>query len=137
MSASLIPVNGGQRRSPRIALPIPINVIGQDLEKRAFSEEKLSSVVENRRFLSFTHVEWTGRLSISELPPEVSWGAPGGYSLLVVRDLDGPTLGRFFRLRTALLFHLAHRGDATRGVIFSPAFEAVCGFLDVGGKKFT
>jgi hypothetical protein len=38
MSASLIPVNGGQRRSPRIALPIPINVIGQDLEKRAFSE---------------------------------------------------------------------------------------------------
>jgi hypothetical protein len=38
MSASLIPVNGGQRRSPRIALLIPINVIGQDLEKCAFSE---------------------------------------------------------------------------------------------------
>ena len=38
MSASLIPVNGGQRRSPRIALPISINVIGHDLEKRAFSE---------------------------------------------------------------------------------------------------
>ena len=38
MSVSLIPVNGGQRRSPRIALPIPINVIGHDLEKRAFSE---------------------------------------------------------------------------------------------------
>jgi len=38
MSASLIPVNGGQRRSPRIALPICINVIGHDLEKRAFSE---------------------------------------------------------------------------------------------------
>jgi len=39
-------------------------------------QEKLSSVVENRRFLSFTHVEWTGRLSINELPPEVSWVLP-------------------------------------------------------------
>src|SRR5215813_15550651 len=38
MSVSLIPANGGQRRSPRIALPIPIHVIGHDLEKRAFSE---------------------------------------------------------------------------------------------------
>lgn len=38
MSASLIPVNGGQRRSPRIALLMPINVIGQDLQKCAFSE---------------------------------------------------------------------------------------------------
>jgi len=38
MSASLIPVNGGQRRSPRIALLIPINVTGCDLEKCAFSE---------------------------------------------------------------------------------------------------
>jgi len=38
MSASFIPVNGGQRRSPRTAVPIPINVIGQGLEKRAFSE---------------------------------------------------------------------------------------------------
>lgn len=38
MSASLIPVNGGQRRSPRITVAIPINVIGNDLERRAFSE---------------------------------------------------------------------------------------------------
>jgi len=38
MSASLIPVNGGQRRSPRIALLIPINVTGYDLEKCGFSE---------------------------------------------------------------------------------------------------
>jgi hypothetical protein len=33
-----MPVNGGQRRSPRIALLMPINVAGQDLQKRAFSE---------------------------------------------------------------------------------------------------
>lgn len=33
-----MPVNGGQRRSARITLQIPINVAGQDLEKRAFSE---------------------------------------------------------------------------------------------------
>lgn len=33
-----MPVNGGQRRSPRIALLIPINVTGQDAEKCAFSE---------------------------------------------------------------------------------------------------
>ena len=38
MSASPIPVNGGQRRSPRIDLLIPINVAGQDFEKRAFSD---------------------------------------------------------------------------------------------------
>jgi len=38
MSASLTPVNGGQRRSPRIALLMSINVIGQDLQKCAFSE---------------------------------------------------------------------------------------------------
>jgi hypothetical protein len=38
MSANLIPVNGGQRRSPRIARLIPINVIGQDREKCIFSE---------------------------------------------------------------------------------------------------
>lgn len=38
MSATFIPVNDGQRRSPRIALPIRINVTGHDLEKRAFSE---------------------------------------------------------------------------------------------------
>lgn len=38
MSASLIPVNGGQRRSPRIAILTPINVIGHDHEKCAFSE---------------------------------------------------------------------------------------------------
>ena len=35
---SPMPVNGGQRRSPRIALAIPINVAGEDLEKCAFSE---------------------------------------------------------------------------------------------------
>lgn len=39
MSASLIPNNGGLRRSPRIALAITVNVIGHDLERRAFSEE--------------------------------------------------------------------------------------------------
>lgn len=33
-----MPVNGGQRRSPRIAVLTPINVAGQDLQKRAFSE---------------------------------------------------------------------------------------------------
>ena len=38
MSASPIPVNGGQRRSPRIAVLMPINVAGQDLQKCAFSE---------------------------------------------------------------------------------------------------
>jgi len=33
-----MPVNGGQRRSPRIDLLMPISVAGQDLENRAFSE---------------------------------------------------------------------------------------------------
>ena len=37
MSTSFTPVNGGQRRSPRIALLMPINVAGQDLQKCAFS----------------------------------------------------------------------------------------------------
>ena len=35
-----------------------------------------------------------------------------------------------------MLVHLAHRGDETRGVMFSPGFEAVCCFFDVGGKEF-
>jgi hypothetical protein len=38
MSTSFTPVNGGQRRSPRIALLISINVAGQDLQKCAFSD---------------------------------------------------------------------------------------------------
>jgi PilZ domain len=38
MSANPSPVNGGVRRSPRIAVLIPINVAGQDHQKRAFSE---------------------------------------------------------------------------------------------------
>ena len=38
MSTSFIPVNAGQRRSPRIATPMPINVAGHDLQKCAFSE---------------------------------------------------------------------------------------------------
>src|SRR5215469_16077647 len=38
MSPSPMPVNGGQRRSPRIDLLMPISVAGQDLENRAFSE---------------------------------------------------------------------------------------------------
>jgi hypothetical protein len=33
-----MPVNDGQRRSPRIDLLIPINVAGQDLQMCAFSE---------------------------------------------------------------------------------------------------
>ena len=33
-----MPVNGGLRRSPRIAVLMPINVAGQDLQKCAFSE---------------------------------------------------------------------------------------------------
>jgi hypothetical protein len=33
-----MPVKGGQRRSPRIALLMPINVAGQDLQNCAFSE---------------------------------------------------------------------------------------------------
>ena len=37
MSTSFTPVNGGQRRSPRIALLMPINVAGQDLQKCDFS----------------------------------------------------------------------------------------------------
>lgn len=38
MSSSPMPVNGGQRRSPRIALQIPIHVAGQDVQNCAFSE---------------------------------------------------------------------------------------------------
>ena len=38
MNTSPIPVNGGQRRSPRITVVIQIKVDGQDLQKRAFSE---------------------------------------------------------------------------------------------------
>ena len=38
MSANPISVNGGLRRSPRIAVLMPINVAGQDLQKCAFSE---------------------------------------------------------------------------------------------------
>ena len=38
MSQSPMPVNGGQRRSPRIALVVPISVAGQDLQNCAFSE---------------------------------------------------------------------------------------------------
>src|SRR5215471_12843599 len=38
MNPSPIPVNGGQRRSPRIDVLMPISVAGQDLQKRAFSE---------------------------------------------------------------------------------------------------
>ena len=33
-----MPVNGGQRRSPRIDLLMPISVAGQDLQKCTFSE---------------------------------------------------------------------------------------------------
>ena len=43
MSASPIPINGGQRRSPRIAVLIPINVAGQDLQKCAFSEAAMAT----------------------------------------------------------------------------------------------
>ena len=38
MSSSLTPVNGGQRRSPRIAVLMSINVMGKDLQNCAFSE---------------------------------------------------------------------------------------------------
>jgi hypothetical protein len=38
MSTNLIPIDGGQRRSPRVPLLMPINVAGQDLQKCAFSE---------------------------------------------------------------------------------------------------
>src|SRR5215467_13669464 len=38
MTTSLILINGGERRSPRIPLLMPINVAGQDLQKCAFSE---------------------------------------------------------------------------------------------------
>jgi len=38
MSPSPMPVKGGQRRSPRIALLMHINVAGQDLQNCAFSE---------------------------------------------------------------------------------------------------
>ena len=38
MNTSPIPVNGGQRRSPRITVLIQIMVEGQDLQKRVFSE---------------------------------------------------------------------------------------------------
>ena len=38
MSSSPILVNGGQRRSPRTAVLMPVNIAGQDLEKCAFSD---------------------------------------------------------------------------------------------------
>jgi hypothetical protein len=38
MGPSPIPVNGGLRRSQRIAVLVPINVAGEDLQKCAFSE---------------------------------------------------------------------------------------------------
>lgn len=38
MNPSPTAVNGGQRRSPRIDILMPISVAGQDLQKRAFSE---------------------------------------------------------------------------------------------------
>ena len=45
MSPSPIPVNGGQRRSPRITVLMPINVAGQDLQKRAFSEAAMATAL--------------------------------------------------------------------------------------------
>ena len=38
MSTSPIPVNSGQRRSPRIAVLMPISIAGEDSRKCAFSE---------------------------------------------------------------------------------------------------
>ena len=40
-----MPVNGGQRRSPRIDVLMPISVAGQDLEKRAFSEAAMATAL--------------------------------------------------------------------------------------------
>lgn len=45
MSPSPIPVNGGQRRSPRITLLMPINVAGHDLQKRPFSEAAMATAL--------------------------------------------------------------------------------------------
>lgn len=44
-----MPVNGGRRRSPRIALLIPINVAGQDVQKRAFSEAATATALKLQR----------------------------------------------------------------------------------------
>jgi hypothetical protein len=38
-----MPVNGGQRRSPRIAVLIPINVAGRDVRECAFSEAAMAT----------------------------------------------------------------------------------------------
>jgi hypothetical protein len=43
MNLSPMPVNGALRRSPRIAVLMPINVAGQDLEKCAFSEVSMAT----------------------------------------------------------------------------------------------
>ena len=45
MRPSQIPVNGGKRRSPRITLLIPINVVGHDLHKRPFSEAAMATAL--------------------------------------------------------------------------------------------
>ena len=67
-----MPVNGGQRRSPRISLLIPINVAGQDLQKRAFSEAATATALNlhgaaihlNRQLTIGSVVTVTNRIGI-------------------------------------------------------------------------
>src|SRR5690349_2958478 len=63
------------------------------------------------------------------------WVLPAVIGYWLISVLDGQVLGRLFLLRSHLLVNLAHRGNQTRGLIFSPGLEAVCCFFDVSGKE--
>ena len=78
MSARPIPINGGLRRSPRIAVLMPINVAGQDLEKCAFSEAAMATnlnlhgaaVQLNRQLIVGSVITVTNRIGI-EAPARI------------------------------------------------------------------
>src|SRR5689334_23173289 len=78
MSSSPIPVNSGQRRSPRIAVLMPINVAGQDLQKCAFSEAATATNLNlhgaaiqlNRQLIIGSVITVTNRIGI-EAPARI------------------------------------------------------------------
>lgn len=78
MSASSISVNGGLRRSPRIAVLMPINVTGQDLQKCVFSEAATATNLNlhgaaiqlNRQLIIGSVITVTNRIGI-EAPARI------------------------------------------------------------------
>jgi hypothetical protein len=78
MSPNLMSVNVGQRRSPRIALLMPINVAGQDLQKCAFAEAATATSLNlhgaaihlNRQLIIGSVITVTNRIGI-EAPARI------------------------------------------------------------------